>query len=121
YVIARAWTPARIADLAKDANGEVEVRIQPAGIPAPSVSARTGKITVAVPCAALEGRPVAAVLLRSSYPMATQVRQTFDLSLLLFLVGTIVTLLAVGLALTRWVGRPLATITNALGQEDPSL
>ncbi len=120
YLIGRLWTASRIAELARDANAEVHLVSAANRPPDPVVSASTGMVTITEPLEGIDA-PVAAVLFRTTYPLVSSVHNTLRTSALLMLASAVFIVLTVGWALTHWVGRPLAAITEALRHEQPGL
>jgi signal transduction histidine kinase len=121
YVIGRLWTPARIADLGRDGNGRARLVLGETPPPPSTVSAHTGMISVAVPLPGIDGSPVATVLFETTLPMVSQVYDTLRISALLNFAGVLVIILAIGWALSHWVSHPIATITEALHQQNPTI
>lgn len=121
YIIGRLWTTARLGELARLSDGTASLE-SPGSIAAGSAgSAATGRIGIAIPLMGLDGHPVAALLYRTTYPMAPRVRDALRLSLIVMLSGALVSFLVFAGAISRWVGRPLAVITASLGRQDPAL
>ncbi|MEK7329780.1 MAG: ATP-binding protein, partial [Candidatus Eisenbacteria bacterium] len=121
YLIGRLWTATRVKDLARVANARVNILLSPDRLPEPSVSAGSGLVTIAVPLQGIGGSPVASVVFETVYPLVSGVYETLRLSAFLIVAGVVCIIVAVGWALAHWVGRPLATITEALRQQEPGL
>ena len=121
YIIGRLWTATRMAELARDGNARVHLLPSETLPPHSVVSAHTGAISVAVPLQGIDGSAVATALFETTYPLLSSVYDTLRISAFLIFAGVVCIILAVGWALSHWVGRPLATITEALRQQQPAL
>jgi signal transduction histidine kinase len=121
YIVARRWTPARIDELAGLMDGRIAVTpttMRPAGS---SASSETGEIRITLPFSGIGGFQVAALDLGTTYPMAPRVHTALRMFLVLMMAGVLVLFIGVSLALTGWVGHPLARITESLRTETPAL
>ena len=121
YVIGRLWTPTRIAELASLMDGNVTVIVDETRATGSSASSHTGLIRIAVPLTDIRGLQVAVLDYAAVYPVAPRVHATLGQFLLLIMSAALLFFVGISLALTRWVGRPLALITASLRQENPSL
>ncbi len=120
YVIGRRWSPELLTSLAQVTGGEPTlVAPRPAGARTES-SPETGVIELFSPLPGISGEPVADLRFRASFPVATRVQRALTGVLTILLLGAFVTVLVVALALAAWVRKPLATITRALEQDDPT-
>jgi signal transduction histidine kinase len=121
YVVGRVWTRARMSDLGRDTEAAVDLLPLRRRSPPPTVSGRTGLVTVSVPLTAVDGSTLAAVRFQTRYPLVSRVFETLRASVILLVGGSLAIVLGLGLALSRWVARPLAGITEALRRQDRGL
>jgi signal transduction histidine kinase len=119
YVIGRIWTDERVDVIAKATRGNVW--LLPPQARRASGSTTTGEIEIFEPLPGLDGRPTGSLFYRTFYPVVPKVHHALELSLLVLLIGALLSSLAVSAALARWVARPLIAITAALRAEDPGL
>src|SRR5712671_970989 len=121
YIVGRLWTGARVAGLSTLLDGTASLG-GPQKWPIGSVgSAKTGQIRIVVPRPDLYGHPVALLAYQGEYRVAHEVHGALRQSLIVMLSAGVVAFLLVGVALARWVARPLSTITDSLRAENPSL
>ena len=109
-----------MAELARDADAAVHLVPFAIRLPRQVVSAHT-TASCAVPLMGITGSPVATVLFETAHPMVSNVYTTLRIAVFLIFAGVGCVILAVGWALNHWVGRPLATITEALHEQQPAL
>jgi len=121
YIVARRWTPSRIAELGRLAHGSTAVVPRPGPRIELGGWADTGLIRTASPLLNLRGDPVALVVLETTFPMAPRVHAAARLALILMLCGALILFALMAWGLTHWVVRPLSAITASLRREDPGL
>ncbi|HEX7078731.1 MAG TPA: ATP-binding protein [Candidatus Eisenbacteria bacterium] len=120
YIVGRLWTPQRITKLSSYLEGTVAVREGDA-TPAGAIASReTGQIRISTPLEDILGRPIAALVYTTVYPVAPRVHAALHIVMVVIMGGALVLFAGVSLALTRWVAKPLAVITSSLRAEDPS-
>lgn len=119
YVVGRLWTAERIEDLAKFADGPVRIVSASGFREGAGGSPESGRIEVRKALTGIDGRPVAGLEYVTRFVVAQRVSGALRSSSLLAMLGTILSLVAVWLAMSHWVGRPLAVITRSMRDENP--
>jgi signal transduction histidine kinase len=120
YVIGRLWTPQHVASLGHDAGGIARI-VKAKGGARDQSFIETGRIVLDEPLLDLTASSIALMHFEATAQMVPHVRRAMRASLLLMIAAMLVTLVAVWIALARWVGSPLATIGDALRREEPVL
>jgi signal transduction histidine kinase len=121
YIIGRLWTAERLSSLSALLEGRVTLGSAEAWPVGAVGSAQTGNIRIVVPLPNLYGRPVALLKYEGEYRVAPEVHAALRRSLVVMLSAGVVAFLLVGVAITRWVARPLGTIADSLRTQNPSL
>jgi signal transduction histidine kinase len=121
YVVGRLWTKARISELSSLVDGSVTLSLDRGATTGATGSSETGEIRIALPFDDVGGARVAVLTYATTYPAAPRVRSAIRMFLMLMMGGALLLFVCVSVALTRWVGRPLALITASLRTENPSL
>jgi len=119
YVVARQWSPEFQRDLAQITGGTVRLAPGKSRAIEHSPSVWEGLITVASPAPGLDGTPIVTIVLRSTYEIAPEIEEVMKFSMWMLAASITGILVAMGWALSTWIGRPLGGITRALQEKDP--
>ncbi len=119
YVVAKRWSRAWIADLARSSDGLVKV-LAPADSANPAdASPQSGRIVSHSALPGIDGRTVATLEYTTQHTASKQALLALHLASLLAMLGALLSMVAVWLAMSHWVGRPLATVSESLRSETP--
>ena len=119
YVVAKRWSRAWIADLARSSDGVVKVLAQTDITSPRDESLNSGRIASSSALTGIDGQAVATLEYSAPYSAARQALAALHLSSLLAMFGALLSVVVVWLAMSHWVGRPLATVSDALRSETP--
>jgi len=123
YFAGHLWDQAYISDLEKLTNGRIFLKPLSGGNTAENSasSVKTGVIELTRDLLSWNHQPLMRVVVLSETPMIKLFHDASNRDLVLFLLFTIGMILTLSILLTRWVSRPLASISAALTAENPDL